>query len=129
MRQTERAPGEAGFTLLELMVALAVFAVAALTLLRMEGASISRTADLDQRLLREIVAQNVAAETLSDPAPPALGSSSGQATNMGRQFAWERTVSARSDIGVLGIIVTVRETTPGRESQAFSLEFTRLAAQ
>lgn len=129
MRRTERAPDEAGFTLLELMVALAVFAVAALTLLRMEGASISRTADLDQRLLREIVAQNVAAESLSDPAPPALGSTSGQASNMGRQFTWQRTVSARSDIGVLGIIVTVREITPGRESQAFSLEFTRLAAQ
>lgn len=129
MRRTDLSRGEAGFTLLELMVALAVFAVAALTLLRMEGASISRTADLDQRLLREIVAQNVAAETLSDPVPPALGATSGQASNMGRQFKWERTVSARSDIGVLGIVVTVRETTPGRESQAFSLEFTRLAAQ
>ena len=119
---------EAGFSLLELMVALAVFAIAALALLRMEGASISRTADLDQRLLREIVAQNIAAETLSDPAPPTLGESRGQASNMGRTFAWTRTVSARADLGGLGIVVTVSETTPGRESQATTLEFSRAAA-
>ena len=123
-----RTQSETGFTLLELLVALAVFSVAALTLLRMEGTSISRTADLDQRLLREIVAQNIAAETLTDPAPPPLGESAGEVTNMGRRFAWTRTVSARSDMGVLGIIVTVRESTPGREGQAFTLEFTRSGA-
>lgn len=116
---------DAGFTLLELMVALAVFAIAALALLRMEGASISRTADLDQRLLREIVAQNIAAETLTDPAPPALGESAGQASNMGRTFAWTRSVSARPELGGLAIVISVRETTPGRESQATTLEFSR----
>ena len=67
-----------------MLVALAVFAIAALTLLRMEGASIARTADLDQRLLREVVAQNLATEWLTDPAPPALGDVNGQSTNMGR---------------------------------------------
>jgi len=120
-----RASAEAGFTLLELLVALAVFAVAALALLKLEGASLSQTADLDQRLLREIVAQNIAAETLTDPRPPALGESAGQASNMGRSFAWTRTVSAPPDIEALRIVVTVRETTAGRESQATTLEFAR----
>lgn len=117
-----------GFTLLELMVALAVFAIAALALLRMEGASIARTADLDQRLLREIVAQNIAAETLTDPAPPTLGSTSGQARNMGRQFAWQRDVAA-AEGGVLAVTVSVRETTPGRDGQTFTLRFARPAGQ
>ena len=75
-----------GFTLLELLVALAVFAIAALALLQMEGASIARTADLDQRLLREIVAQNMAAEILTDPAPPAAGAATGVIENAGRRF-------------------------------------------
>lgn len=119
---------EAGFTLLELLVALAVFAIAALTLLKMEGASIQRTADLDQRLLREIVAQNLAAETLTDPAPPTIGATSGTTGNMGRRFAWTRTVSAAGDLGVLAVTVTVREVTPGREGQAFALQFTRPGA-
>ena len=116
---------EGGFTLIELMVALAVFAIAALTLLRMEGASISRTADLDQRLLREVVAQNLAAEWLTDPAPPTLGDTSGQTTNMARQFAYTRHVEKMSDAGVIRVVVAVREVTPGAPSQAFTLEFMR----
>jgi general secretion pathway protein I len=107
------------------MVALAVFAIAALTLLRMEGASISRTADLDQRLLREVVAQNLAAEWLTDPAAPALGDTSGQAVNLGRRFAFTRHVEQMSDAGVIRVVVAVRETTPGAPSQAFTLEFLR----
>ena len=116
---------EAGFTLIEMMVALAVFAIAALTLLRMEGASISRTADLDQRLLREVVAQNLAAEWLTDPAPPALGGTAGQTANMGRQFAFARHVEKMSDAGVIRVVLSVREVTPGAQSQAFTLEFMR----
>lgn len=117
-----------GFTLLELLVALAVFAMAALALLQMEGASIARTADLDQRLLREIVAQNMAAEILTDPAPPAVGSASGTIENAGRRFQWTRTVAPLADYGVLGITLSVQETTVGAGSQAFTLDFTRLPA-
>ena len=115
-----------GFTLIELMVALGVFAIAALALLRLEGASVASTADLDRRLLREVVAGNLAAETLSDPDPPALGSSSGSLRNMGRSFAWRRDVAARSDLGVLAVTVTVSETTAGADGRAFTLDFTRL---
>lgn len=117
-----------GFTLLELLVALAVFAIAALALLQMEGANIARTADLDQRLLREIVAQNMAAEILTDPAPPAVGSASGTIENAGRRFQWTRTVAPLADYGVLGITLSVQETTVGAGSQAFTLDFTRLPA-
>ena len=114
-----------GFTLIEMLVALAVFAIAALTLLRMEGASIARTADLDQRLLREVVAQNLAAEWLTDPAPPALGDTGGQTTNAGRAFAFTRHVEKMSDAGVVRVVVSVREVTPGARSQAFTLEVLR----
>lgn len=117
-----------GFTLLELLVALAVFAIAALALLQMEGASIARTADVDQRLLREIVAQNMAAEILTDPAPPAVGSASGTIENAGRRFQWTRTVAPLADYGVLGITLSVQETSVGAGSQAFTLDFTRLPA-
>ncbi|HQS71356.1 MAG: type II secretion system protein GspI [Novosphingobium sp. 28-62-57] len=122
--RTPRQPN--GFTLLELLVALSVFAIAALALLQMEGASIARTADLDQRLLREIVAQNMAAEILTDPSPPAVGSASGTIENAGRRFQWTRTVANQADYGVLAITVSVRETTPGAQGQAFTLDFTRL---
>ena len=125
----DRHDPEAGFSLIELLVALAVFAIAALTLLRMEGASIGRTADLDQRFLREVVAQNLAAEILTDPRPPALGTASGTVENMGRRFRWTRRVTAAKDTGVLDIAVSVAETTQGARSQAFTVNFTRLPRQ
>ena len=118
-------PKANGFTLIELLVALAVFAIAALTLLRMEGASIRRTADLDQRLLREVVAQNLAAEWLTDPTPPTLGDVQGQVSNAGRAFAFARHVEAASQPRVVRVVVSVREVTPGAPSQAFTLEFMR----
>lgn len=114
--------------MIELMVALAVFAIAALTLLRMEGESIRRTADLDQRLLREVVAQNLAAEWLTDPQPPALGDANGQVVNAGRGFAWQRHVEPAGEGGVIRVTVAVRETTPGAASQALTLEFVRPSA-
>ena len=129
MRRSVIVPGrEGGFTLIELMVALAVFAIAALTLLRMEGESIGRTADLDQRLLREVVAQNLAAEWLTDPVPPALGDAAGEIANAGRRFAFQRHVEAAGEGGVVRVTVSVREVTPGAESQALTLEFVRPAA-
>ena len=124
-----KSQGEAGFTLIELLVALAVFAIAALTLLRMEGASIQRTADLDQRLLREVVAQNLAAEWLTDPVPPALGEAQGSVANMGRQFAWVRGVEKLPDAGVLRVVVSVREVTPGAATQAITFEFIRQSSE
>ena len=119
---------QAGFTLIEMMVALAVFAVAALALVRMEGASIVRTADLDQRLLREVVAQNMAAEILTDPMPPPVGAATGSIRNAGRQFGWSRTVAHDANLGVLTITLSVRETSPGRASQATTFTFARLPA-
>ncbi|MBS7670031.1 type II secretion system minor pseudopilin GspI [Croceicoccus gelatinilyticus] len=117
-----------GFTLIELLVALAIFAIAGLTLMRMEGASIARTADLEQRLLREVTAQNLAAEWLTDPLPPALGDEDGMVENAGRQFQWSRMVEAPPEFpGTIRIVLSLREVTPGRESSAVTYEFLRVA--
>lgn len=70
-----RVADERGFTLLEMLVALAVFSLAALALLRLEGATVRQTGQLDERMMAQLVARNLAVETLTDPAPPALGAS------------------------------------------------------
>jgi len=128
IRPVTAKPVRNGFTLIELLVALAVFALAGLTLMRMEGQSIARTADLEQRLLREVTAQNHAAEWLTDPMPPALGEDSGAVENAGRQFRWDRVVEAAPEYpGTIRILLSVRETTPGRESNAVTYEFLRIA--
>ena len=51
-------PSEQGFTLIELMVALSIFSLAALALVRVQGMAVRNTADLQAREIASIVLQN-----------------------------------------------------------------------
>ena len=55
---------EMGFTLIEMLVALAIFSLAALALLRLGGATAANSARLNDQALAQIVAKNLAVETL-----------------------------------------------------------------
>jgi general secretion pathway protein I len=86
-----------GFTLIEMMVALAVFSLAALALIRLEGASFRGAATVDRSLLAGIVARNVAVEALTSAQPPVLGTAQGEESNGRRAWRWTRTVSPVGD--------------------------------
>lgn len=97
-----------GFTLIELVVALAVFSIAAMALLRLEGATLQSTAVLQDRLIGQIVARNIAVEALTDPIAPTFGRTAGEETNAGRVWRWTRIARrsgearlARIDIAVV----------------------------
>lgn len=101
--------GEHGFTLIEIMVALAVFSLAALALIRLEGATIRGTATLDATLVAQMVARNVAVEALTDARPPANGTIQGSEDNGGRPWQWRRITEPLGDQGALKIAVEVRD--------------------
>ncbi len=101
-------PSESGFTLVEMLVALAVFSLAALALLRLEGATASNSVRLHDQALAQMVARNIAVETLTDPQPPAFGSQAGQMVNGGRSWAWSRLVARSPEPRIQMITVTVR---------------------
>jgi general secretion pathway protein I len=71
---SEPPPDQQGFTLVEMLVALAVFSLAALALLRLS-------------------ARNLAVEAITDPSPPAFGSTSGTLENAGGSWLWSRRTS------------------------------------
>lgn len=98
-----------GFTLIEMMVALAVFSLAALALIRLEGATVRGAATLDTTLLAQTVARNVAVEAMTDARPPTIGAASGVEQNGGRAWSWTRTVQPTGNVRVLRIDVTVRD--------------------
>src|SRR3546814_11948270 len=77
-----------------MLVALAVFSLAALALLRLQGVTLRTAADLDQRVVAQAVARNLAIETLTDPVPPVIGASAGTTTNAGPPWHWARRVPA-----------------------------------
>lgn len=111
-----RRSAEHGFTLIEMLVALAVFSLAALALMRLEGATLSSTADLDQKLVAQIVARNIAVETLTDPVAPALGETSGEEINVGRRWRWQRRTTRPGDQRIVRIDISVLDA--GGRNQA-----------
>jgi len=110
--------GERGFTLIEMLVALAVFSLAALALLRLSGASATNSARLNDQAIAAIVARNLAAETLSDPGPPPFGTQTGAVVNGNRRWVWTRDVarSPEARIQQIGIAVAAEAAGPGRAS-------------
>ncbi len=102
---------QAGFSLIEMMVALAVFALAAMALIRLEGAIIRSASSLDRTMMAQIVARNVAVETLTDAQPPVTGVSNGVEDNGGRSWNWQRIAAPLGDQGAVRVDVTVSDTT------------------
>lgn len=100
-------PGQSGFTLIEMMVALAVFALAALALVRLIGISVTTEQQVGARTIGQITAQNLAVEWMTDPAPPALGKSAGTIVNGGMPMRWQREVQKTADMGLVRIDVIV----------------------
>jgi general secretion pathway protein I len=109
-----------GFTLIEMLVALAIFSLAALALLRLEGATLSGTARLADTGVAQIVARNLAVELLTDPRAPAIGSANGQAVNGGTNWQWTRTVSRTDDVRIVRIDLAVADPA-GRPMTRLSL--------
>lgn len=98
---------ERGFTLLEMLVALAVFSLAALALVRLQGVTLHTAADLDSKAMGQIVARNLMVEVQTDPAPPSLGSEEGDVDNGGRRWHWTRAVRATNDRRLLRVDLAV----------------------
>lgn len=104
-----RNPACAGFTLVEIMVALAVFSLAALALIRLEGQTIRSTGVVRATLLAQMVARNVAIDAVTAAAPPPRGRASGVEENGGLPWRWTRTVSAIGDGDVQRVDVEVAD--------------------
>lgn len=101
-------PDESGFTLIEMLVALAILSIAGLALLRLGGVTAINSSILEEQALAQIVARNIAVETLSDPAPPAYGEAGGEVLNAGRRWRWTRQTARSPESRIQQIEIGVR---------------------
>ncbi len=86
--------GRRGFTLIEVMVALAIVSIALLAAMRAAGLTSSQAADLRSRVLADWIAQNIVAEQRARGDWLSLGSLAGAAKQGGYDFNWHEQVSA-----------------------------------
>ncbi len=115
------APHPRGFTLLEMLVALSVLSIAALTLLRLDAFALRSAADLDTRAAAQIVAHNKAVEIWSDPAPPTIGTADVSVSNGGRDWRVSRNVQRTDDPALIQVDILVRGTDGGAGQAALTI--------
>lgn len=101
---------EDGFTLLELLVALAVFSLAVVALLNLAGENTRAAALVEERTLAGVVAENRAVELLTAAVPPEEGRFAGETDAGGRAWRYTTTVSATADPDIVRAEVIVRPT-------------------
>lgn len=105
--------GERGFTLIEMLVALSVFSLAALALIRLQAFTTHNAAELELRVVAQSVVRNRAVEILTDPRPPSLGEQGGSVENGGWQWQWTQDAKLTEDQNFIQIDISASEQESG----------------
>lgn len=105
--------GMRGFTLLEVLVALAIVSVALAALVRSGAQATDTTAYLERKTFAHWVAMNQMAELQAADARPAKGRKNGVAEMAGVEWRWQRIVKPTPDAKLVQVdIIVGREDEP-----------------
>ncbi|MGH8258086.1 MAG: type II secretion system minor pseudopilin GspI [Steroidobacteraceae bacterium] len=107
-----------GFTLIEVLVALAIVAIGMSAVLEAVGSSADTASYLQEKTLAEWIALNQLATTRLQVQPPAKGTSDGELDYAGRHWRWHQEVMDGGFPGILQIDVTVQEADTARGKDA-----------
>lgn len=105
---SQRQAPARGFTLIEVLVALAVLAIALAAVVRTMGQSIDLAADLRERTLALWVAQERAALLQLTKAWPDLATARGTAEMGGREWEWQERTSSTEVAAMRRVDIEVR---------------------
>lgn len=105
---------KSGFSLIELLVALAVLSISGMALLNAVQTSTRTTAVLESRSLAQITAENVLNERLARSGP--LAEDSGRYEIARREFDWSLDIEPTTDEALARVTLTVTDIADGREA-------------
>ncbi len=103
-----------------MLVALAIFALAAMALVRLQALTMRTTATVVERTYAQVTLNNLAVTLLTDPRAPTVGHADGTIANAGRNWRWDRDVTRTDDPNFVRIDVALRDDA-GRPAGALSL--------
>jgi len=103
----EKLKSDGGFSLLELLVAVAVLSLAAVTLLDHQASAARMTGRVQDQALAAIVAENRLALLAAQEESPTIGSRSGSEDQFGVSFRWAEVVRVVPGSELMSLDVTV----------------------
>lgn len=104
-----------GFTLAEVLVALVIFSVAAVSLAHLVTGLTAGTGHARAMMLARIEADNRLVEAVADPSVLGAGTMKGTGEQRGQRFNWTRQIDLRDTNGLAGIQVTVSDPATGQQ--------------
>ena len=108
MRLRSRWAAQCGFTLLEVLVALAVLALALAAIIQAGGGYAANQVYLRDRVMADWVARNLLMEYQIKKEWPRVGDSTGDEEMAGRRWEWRTDVSETEDEDLRRIDIQVR---------------------
>lgn len=108
-----------GFTLLEVLVAMAIAAIALVALFGAAAATVRTTDVLRDRTYGHFVAANLLAEMRARDQWPDPGASSGVAQMAGRTWSWRAEVSTTEDASIRRVDLSVDSSDGVRAATLF----------
>lgn len=104
-----------GFTLIEVMVALSIFGLAALAALQAASGHLVSLSNLQNKTFAQYVASNRIAELSLTPEWPIKDNKKGKAEQAGTVWYWQQQVVETVTPNVVAVTVTVSKMDGGRE--------------
>lgn len=111
-----RALSEAGFSLVETLVALAVFAMAGVGLVQLQAHALQTLTRVETRALADMLAQNALVDIVAARAPPALGARQDEVRFAERD--WRVAISVEATPDPVTRRVSVMVTPPAGDAPA-----------
>jgi len=98
-----------GFTLTEVLIAMAILSTAIAGALVLMSNQVSAAGDVERRLMAGIVAENVLIEVMASPSPLELGTETGLAEMGGTDWSWTLVTAETPVASMVRLSVDVRE--------------------
>ena len=97
-----------GFTLLEVLLAMAVFAIAGVSLLGAAGNNFTNIGHLEKKMLASWVASNQLVTSTIDQTWPPKNNKKGYVEMAGRKWYWQQKTIKTADNDIRAIVMEVR---------------------
>jgi len=112
-----------GFTLIEVMLAMAIFAIAGVALLGSADTNLRTLSQLEKKMIASWVVSNQLVEASLDQSWPPKNNKTGKSDIAGHEWFWQQKVIKTTDKNMRAIVVEVRANEKDKSALALMMTY------